>query len=393
MPNAIDPHREQVRQLIAEGWRFIPHSYAAVYQWQLLQMLDRPALRILHRDLPYCDPQWRQVPGLFDATAEQRLKQIPLAGSQDTADAVFRVGFPINLAALSGVRTFVYGTAEFAVVPPEHIAGGMTLAQACAASDATIIAPSHWSARGFIYSGAPFDRVHVVPHGIDPGIFSPATEEMKVDLRRRWQWDGFAFLHVGAMTGNKGVPLLLKAFAEVLRSHPHCRLVLKGMDGLYRSEAMSNQAMQELTPEERARAQARILYYGRTFSFAEMAALYRAADCYVSPYRAEGFNLPVLEAAACGVPIVCTRGGPTDDFTTDDFALRIDSKLVNVPLPGGVHGQALEADFDHLLRCMVKVVEDKTFRTKARQAGPDLVRTEFTWQRAVDKLLSVVFPA
>ena len=45
-----------------------------------------------------------------------------------------------------------------------------------------------------------------------------------------------------------------------------------------------------------------------------MAALYNLADAYVTPYHAEAFNMPALEAAACGVPLIVPRGGPTDDF-------------------------------------------------------------------------------
>ena len=46
----------------------------------------------------------------------------------------------------------------------------------------------------------------------------------------------------------------------------------------------------------------------------------QAADVYVSPYHAEGFNLPVLEAVACGIPVVVSAGGSTEDFTHPAFA-------------------------------------------------------------------------
>ena len=42
-----------MRTIIVEGWRFIPHSYAMVSQYLFLEFLDRPGIRILHRDLPY----------------------------------------------------------------------------------------------------------------------------------------------------------------------------------------------------------------------------------------------------------------------------------------------------------------------------------------------------
>jgi glycosyltransferase involved in cell wall biosynthesis len=382
-----DPERTP-RRLVVEGWRFIPHSYALVNQCHLLQMLDRPGLSVWHRDTPYFNPQWQPTAGVLDSASEQRLKQIPTPAADQPADALFRITFPYNLAP-SGMPTFVFGTAEAGAVPPSFIAGNIPLAQALESSEAVIVTPSHWSARGFLRGGADARRVHVVPHGVDPAIFRPVDEE----AARQARAPGFTFLHVGAMTGSKNVPLLLKAFALLLRSHPECWLVLKGSDDLYQSADLVRSALATLSESELERVQPRLRYVGGLLACAQMAALYHLTDCYVAPYAAEGFNLPVLEAAACGLPVICTRGGPTDDFTNDDFALRIDSTMKDVTFPGGVAGQVLEPDLDHLLACMVKVTENAAFRASARQAGPRLAHTEFTWQRAVDKLLAVIFPS
>ena len=57
-----------------------------------------------------------------------------------------------------------------------------------------------------------------------------------------------------------------------------------------------------------------------------MSELYGSCDAYVSPYRAEGFNIPSLEAAACGIPVILTSGGSTDDYYHPSFALKIEGK-------------------------------------------------------------------
>ena len=66
----------------------------------------------------------------------------------------------------------------------------------------------------------------------------------------------------------------------------------RGVDRWYR---MPDAEMDKIT--------SKLIYVGDTLSFVQLAKLYQAADAYVSPYLAEGFNLPVLEAAACGLPV------------------------------------------------------------------------------------------
>tara|TARA_B100000965_G_C19017406_1_gene509470 strand:+ start:55 stop:294 length:240 start_codon:yes stop_codon:yes gene_type:complete len=57
----------------------------------------------------------------------------------------------------------------------------------------------------------------------------------------------------------------------------------------------------------------------------QLIELYNITDCYVSPYRAEGFNLTPLEAAASGIPIIVTKGGSTDDYFNSQLGLQIES--------------------------------------------------------------------
>src|SRR5262245_56304146 len=116
--------------------------------------------------------------------------------------------------------------------------------------------------------------------------------------------EDFVFLAIGAMTGNKGMDLLARAFGDVQRKYAHARLVFKGADTRYDSKGMLLSALEALlATEQQVTEKQRIIqnirYVGAPFSFREMALLYQAADVFVSPYRGEGFNIPALQAAAC----------------------------------------------------------------------------------------------
>ena len=180
---------------------------------------------------------------------------------------------------------------------------------------------------------------------------------------------GFVFVSVGAMTGSKGIDLLMRAFAAVASQRSDVTLFLKGADGLYQSVHMLDEAIRKLSPRDQQLIADRLVYNGEALSMKQMAALYRSGDAYVSPYRGEGFNMPVLEAAACGVPLIVSGGGTTDDFVTDDFALKIQSRIVPINV-GGMIGDQLAPDVDHLVAQMLAVMDREDWRRSASAAGP-----------------------
>jgi len=101
-----------------------------------------------------------------------------------------------------------------------------------------VLTPSHWAAEAYRRFGFGPERIHVVPHGIDPRIFRP-DEALRAAARKKIGLEGrFAFLSLGAMTDNKGVGILLRAFARVAGLASDVRLILKGADDLYPSRRL-----------------------------------------------------------------------------------------------------------------------------------------------------------
>ena len=379
----------RLKSLIVEGWRFVPHSYAIVNQWQLLSLQRRADLSLQVVDLPFYKKRWESQSGLFTPGEEAALQSLALAAPGAGADVTLRITLPLDFTPSASRRTAVFGTSETQVLRSEQFRDLEAFEQLKRQppSDITIVTPSRWSAEGFYWAGFAANQVLVIPHGCDTAAFRPMPD-VRPGVRTRLSCsdEDFVFLHIGAMTGNKGIDLLLKAFAQICGKHPRVRLVLKGLDGLYRSRDFLNRCAAGLSEAERRGIRGKITYLGDSFSNAQMARLYQAADVYVSAYRAEGFNMPVLEAAASGLPVICTRGGATDDFISDEFAFRIDSRKVT-ELIKDQQGSRLEPDLEHLVALMDGAIQDRTWRARAAQAGPAHVQAHYSWDKVADMLV------
>jgi len=373
------------KRVIFEGWRFIPHSSAIVLQSYCLAAARRSDLEIKVRELPFNGP-WSRIGGMFPEALDRILQSLPVAGEDEEAEAVIRIGSPIDLTpALGAARTYVmaaHGAGSTVNVP---IAGGLSVADALVDNPATtLLTPSAFARLGLVAQGVPEERIAVVPRGIDPGFFRPPSESERDNLRERFGWsDEFVFLNVSAMTDNKGIDRLIRAFAAVVAHYPQARLVLKGVDSIYRSKDRFTGIMRQLSPEMAAMVEPRLTYIGGNYKLVDMTRLYQCADVLVAPYLSEAFCSPALEAAACGLPSICTQGGPTEETTSDEFSLRIAAQWDQ-------QSRILSPDENHLAQNMAFIVTNPAWRERARIVAADFASRRFTWDQAAERLLQVI---
>jgi glycosyltransferase involved in cell wall biosynthesis len=154
----------------------------------------------------------------------------------------------------------------------------------------------------------PADHLDVTPLGTDLG---PAGPGQVADLRRRLGLEGPYLLGLGTVEPRKDLPALVRAFAALATELPH-RLVLAGLSGWGVGELAAAVAASGVAD--------RILLPGYVPE-ADKAALLTGADVFAYPSRYEGFGLPVLEAMACGTPVVTTTGGSLPEVAGDAATL------------------------------------------------------------------------
>ncbi|MBL9031738.1 MAG: glycosyltransferase [Phycisphaerae bacterium] len=382
-------------RLLVEGWRFSLTSYAVVNQYQLLQMLDRPGLEVFHRDIPFFT-SWRHIPGLLPPDDEGRLRAIPEPPPGLPIDASLRIAHPTLVATTEARDAWCWVVTEFGILEQSRIADGRPARDALNTPGVRFITISNWSLQGLIRSGVDPARVVIVPCGFDPSLLHPLDPAQRDALRASLGWkDKFVFLNVSTLVWNKGIAALLGAFAQIAQKHPNAVLVIKGSTELLQSDRRLREALAAMPAPMASLLSSRIQYLGQNATHADLARYFQAADAYVSPYHAEGFNLPVLEAGACGLPVIVTKGGSTDDFTHPDFALHINAKVISHPELDKNHGKgacALVVDGEHLVHLMNQAITDPAVSQRARDLGPPWLRERFTWAKVTDRLLDALFP-
>ena len=151
-----------------------------------------------------------------------------------------------------------------------------------------------------------------VSNGIDLKRYSTQRTPHDERLRQRLGIDGSGpvVLAVGGIEARKNALGLLDAFSELLKHHPHARLVIAGGASLLDHDAYAHAFMKRVAGFGLSQAVSVI----GTLDDADMPALLRCADVLAMVSLREGFGLVVLEALACGTPVVTSNIAPFTEY-------------------------------------------------------------------------------
>jgi len=183
--------------------------------------------------------------------------------------------------------------------PPDYRERKVALYRRAARLCHRLIAVSEATKRDFLaHVDAPPERIRVVAEGVDPA-FAPAGEAAVAALARRRGLPARYLLYLGSIDRRKNVGRLVAAYAAS-RARGTLPLVLAGGPG-FGHEAIRAGA-------ERLGLARDLVWLGYVDD-AELPALYSGAAAFLFPTLYEGFGLPILEAMACGAPVLAADRG------------------------------------------------------------------------------------
>ncbi len=205
------------------------------------------------------------------------------------------------------------------------------LAARLAMNRSDIILPVSRNLEASIRSIGVKNRFAVIPNAADTSIFSPALEKRKTTKKK--------ILFVGLLTPAKGIPFLLESIAEISNRRQDFTLDIVG-------EGPDRREYEELT--KRLHLGGIITFHGiKTKS--EIAGLMKHSDFFVLPSLWENLPCVLIEAAACGLPVVASRVGGVPEMVNEE---------TGILFPAG-DSNALMRSIDYMLDCFNNYSSEK----------------------------------
>ena len=239
--------------------------------------------------------------------------------------------------------------------------------------------PSRFNVETFINSGVN-KPIHIIPLGFDPNYFNPKIKSLKTN-------DKFVFLSVFEWGERKCPEMLVDSYLKTFRKSDDVVLICKitNRNGAINiEEEVKKFNINSESPEI-------VFIYNNDFPTYQMGVLYRFADCFLLPSRGEGWGMPVLEAMACGLPVIATDWSAITEFFNDQvgYPIRV-KKLTNAEAlcPYYTGFQWAEPDQEHFMHLMRYVYENREDAKTVGEYAAKYALDNWTWEKAAEKIIN-----
>lgn len=209
------------------------------------------------------------------------------------------------------------------------------------------------------------EKIKVISHGFDQGIFSQERDICKEDeMKRRLGINGKYILYVGAIQPRKNLGILIEAFEKIRSENVH--------DGLKLVLAGGKAWMWESVFEkiEKSPWKEDIVTPGK-IDFKDLGHLMRGAEAFCYPSLYEGFGIPILEAFAAKVPVICSDNS-------------------SLPEVGGGAAMYFNGkDYLELFHKIIDVLDNGDLRAEMIAKGLEQIK-KFSWERCAKETLEYI---
>jgi glycosyltransferase involved in cell wall biosynthesis len=341
-------------------------SMGAGHEWVLIY--QNPALVGTFAAFPNVTEVACTVPGsvLWDQVG------IPRVARHYQLDVIFNPKFTVPIFTRAKTVFVMHGSEWFAI--PEHFLWydrlyfKRAIPTYLRRADA-VIAVSNAVKRDTVrYAGVPPQKIAAIHNGFDPQGFQPVKDFRKLNgVRAKYRLPKHFLLWAGQMESRKNLGRLFEALAKVKHRIPHSLVIA----GAQRHQfPMAAGVAQDLKILAQRGIEDRVHFAG-WISHDDLPAVYSLADAYVFPSLHEGFGIPLLEAMACGCPVL------TANTCAPPEVIKGAGKLVD-PL-----------NVDDIAAGIVQVVQDDVLR--ARYVARGLRRAqEFSWSKCASEVLALL---
>jgi glycosyltransferase involved in cell wall biosynthesis len=324
------------------GWFEIPHSYSICTCFKMIHLYKKykNKIQIYVHEMPYYRQEWNNSRKLVYSQEYNDIIKSLKVWKGEQIDMIYSITYPYNMTMETmydkTIPKCVFYTSEFATLEPSYFISNVPLATDQMITEYVktheklyMTAPSIWSAKGMEKYNLPTERNRVITHGVDRSIFHKnRTNRDKTRSFYSVKQEDILMINIGSMTGNKGIMHMLQILNYIVNhlGKTHYKLLLKGTGDLYQSKNFLEvyfeqlQQMNVMNKEQMNNIlQNNIIFTDKTLSYTQINDLFNAADLYLSPYLAEGFNLTPLEALSSGLPIMVPETGSTKEYVQDIY--------------------------------------------------------------------------
>ncbi len=229
-----------------------------------------------------------------------------------------------------------------------------------------VITDSYASAKDIErYVSIPKEKISVIYLGVGDKFRIITSTKLLENTRFRLRLPEEYLLHVGDVNFNKNIDGILRAFTFMRKTNPSLYLVFIGV-GFVNPSPELNKIIKLIAQLSLSKY---ILRIGHV-SEEELVCVYNLAAIYLQPSFAEGFGLPVLEAMACGVPVVSSARDSLSEILGD-------SGLVIDP-----------TNYEGIAGKVSELIKDKSKREKLIQKGFQKAK-QFSWDKTALQTVEV----